>query len=389
MLKTIFILGRQPELGFAELERVDPGLNISKFSENIALSDQKVESSLINRLGGTLKIAQIETIIQMSPWSEIEKKLAETFLDQIVGLPDGKINLGISCYGLPVEASEINRTCLSLKKLIKAKGRSIRVVPNKEPVLSTAQVEHNKLTGKTGVEIIIATNNNEILMANTISSQNIEAYAARDQARPKRDAKVGMLPPKLAQIMINIASPKEGSLVLDPFCGTGVILQEALLMGYAASGTDIDERMVEYSQTNLEWLSDKFEIQTSWDVEQADATNHKWDLDNLSVVSETYLGRPLFNPLPENQLEQLSNEVNDLIKRFLVNLGSQIPVNTSLCIAVPAWKLKQGFKTLPILDHLEEIGYNHISFKTVDTRELIYHRPQQLVARQLLSLKRK
>ena len=79
--------------------------------------------------------------------------------------------------------------------------------------------------------------------------QDIESYTKRDRERPKRDAKVGMLPPKLAQIIINLAAgqlPEEklqnicdiplgepiprrllGQTVLDPFCGTGVILQEA------------------------------------------------------------------------------------------------------------------------------------------------------------------
>src|SRR6185503_10002944 len=103
------------------------------------------------------------------------------------------------------------------------------------------------------------------LLAQTLFVQDIEAYGARDQARPARDARVGMLPPKLAQIMLNLsAGPLRASAeelarlrVLDPFCGTGVILQEALLMGYSVLGTDIDERMVDYSRRNIKWLFQK------------------------------------------------------------------------------------------------------------------------------------
>lgn len=59
--------------------------------------------------------------------------------------------------------------------------------------------------------------------------QDIESYTARDQARPMRDARVGMLPPKLAQIIINLAlSNNDITEVLDPFCGTGVVLQEGI-----------------------------------------------------------------------------------------------------------------------------------------------------------------
>jgi hypothetical protein len=39
--------------------------------------------------------------------------------------------------------------------------------------------------------------------------QDIDAYAERDFERPMRDAFVGMLPPKLAQIMLNLAVGEE------------------------------------------------------------------------------------------------------------------------------------------------------------------------------------
>src|SRR6185503_16098722 len=104
------------------------------------------------------------------------------------------------------------------------------------------------------------------LLAQTLFVQDIEAYGARDQARPARDARVGMLPPKLAQIILNLsagplrpAAPQlERLRILDPFCGTGVILQEALLMGYSVLGTDIEPRMADYSKRNLRWLYEKF-----------------------------------------------------------------------------------------------------------------------------------
>src|SRR5438132_1608433 len=82
------------------------------------------------------------------------------------------------------------------------------------------------------------------ILAQTVKVQDIAAYAQRDQARPKRYAKVGMLPPKLAQIIINLAvgrlpdnqlasicdipageqipRPHLELTLLDPFCGTGV-----------------------------------------------------------------------------------------------------------------------------------------------------------------------
>src|SRR6185503_11866116 len=136
------------------------------------------------------------------------------------------------------------------------------------------------------------------LLAQTLFVQDIEAYGARDQARPARDARVGMLPPKLAQIMLNLsAGPLRASTddltrlrVLDPCCGTGVILQEALLMGYSVMGTDIEPRMTEYSKRNLKWLFEKYpSLDGQVDIETADATSYQWP-GFSTIASEVFLG---------------------------------------------------------------------------------------------------
>lgn len=389
MVKSIFILGRQPNLGIAELERLIGHADLSLFNSSCAVSLNQADKSILKRLGGTQKIADIIQETPIMSWPEIEEFIKSKILPEVLDSFDGKTNLGISCYGLRVNTSQINGSNIALKKFIKRSGRSIRVVPNKEPELSTAQVIHNQLVGPKGLELLIITSETGLVFAKTTAVQDINAYANRDQSRPMRDARVGMLPPKLAQIMINLAKPKLGSCVLDPFCGSGVILQEALLMDFRAVGSDLDERMVEYSNTNLRWLASKFDDLPDWRVEVGDATKIKWDITVDSVVCETHLGKPLIALPPTDELKRQAGELNELIEKFLINVASQTKIGTELCVAVPAWVTNNGFFTLPLLDHLEKIGYNRLSFKYVNTDDLIYFRPNQLVARQLLVLVRK
>jgi tRNA G10 N-methylase Trm11 len=232
-------------------------------------------------------------------------------------------------------------------------------------------------------------------MAQNIAEQDIEAYAARDQARPKRDARVGMLPPKLAQIIVNLAAGKltadsKQLTLLDPFCGTGVVLQEALLMGYSAYGTDLEPRMIEYSEINLKWLRSFYHqlSAVSCKLEVGDATNMTWQPFDF-VAAETYLGRP-FSALPApNVLDKVIQDVDTIHKKFLKNVARQTKPGFRMCIAVPAWKASTGFKRLPTLDHLEELGYTRAVFKHVREQDLIYHRENQIVARELVVLQRK
>jgi tRNA (guanine10-N2)-dimethyltransferase len=56
---------------------------------------------------------------------------------------------------------------------------------------------------------------------------------------------------KLARVMVNLAQPKRGDLVLDPFCGTGGMLIEAGLMGCKVLGFDAKPRMLLGSLKNI------------------------------------------------------------------------------------------------------------------------------------------
>jgi len=247
---------------------------------------------------------------------------------------------------------------------------------------------------------------NQTIVGQTVRVQDINSYTVRDRDRPKRDTRVGMLPPKLAQIIINLAVSKsditKGVYLLDPFCGTGVVLQEASLMSIDVYGTDIEPRMVEYTDENMMWLlkqpespvrrPPEYDDDPSWryfKVEVGDATTHNWLPMPSVVASETYLGKP-FTAVPGNEvLNQTASDCNLIIKKFLGNIRTQLPRGARLCLAIPAWQIGRGqFKHLQLLDSLREVGYNRISFEHARDSELIYFREDQIVARELLILEK-
>jgi tRNA (guanine10-N2)-dimethyltransferase len=60
----------------------------------------------------------------------------------------------------------------------------------------------------------------------------------------------GVMMPRMARTLVNLAHAREGDRMLDPFCGTGGILIEAELLGIAAIGSDFDPTMVLGSRQN-------------------------------------------------------------------------------------------------------------------------------------------
>ncbi|MDO8591445.1 MAG: hypothetical protein Q7R60_00770 [bacterium] len=408
--KSLCILGRQPALGLAELESLYGAEHIRPLP-GAALLDVPAGEINFKCLGGTIKVAQVLAVLPTNSWKSAYDHLASNMPKHLQHLPGGTFTLGVSVYGLDVKVQKLGADLLSLKKIIRSSGRSVRIVPNKTLELNSAQVLHNKLTHRGAWELLLVRAGDQTYLAQTLFVQDIEAYGARDQARPKRDARVGMLPPKLAQILVNLSVPAENResrmengeeipnsqfpirnsrvRVLDPFCGTGVILQEALLMGYHVIGSDIDQRMADYATENLKWLVQKYpDIEGSVALDMADACNYHWPRFSC-VASEVYLGRPL-NSLPAaDKLKEIINDVNTVTKKFLNNLAAQLKPGQPVCLAVPAWRRPNGgLIHLPVLDHLTDMGYNRVSFVHVANKDLLYFREDQIVARELLILEK-
>lgn len=377
-MKYLAVLGRQAEISVAELEALFR--EVKKVTSRIAVFESDVRPS-IDRLGGSLKLAE---------------KIDDQPLQFLSNLPDRKITFGVSDYSKNANAKSASLEAMKLKKILVRHGRSVRMVAAKTAVLPTATSLHNGLSGKNDRKVeLIKTDDG---WYRVIGVQDIDAYARRDQARPARDAKVGMLPPKLAQILINLCGPlPEGATILDPFCGTGVVLQEAILMGCRAYGTDVDARMVEYTRRNLEWLifsplakllplSQTISNQP-FQLSVGDAIEFQWSEKIDAVACEGYLGKPFTKIPSEMELKEQKQICGGIVLGFLKNLSGQISENTPVTIAIPAWLREDGtYLRLEIVDEIENMGYN-VNNKSLGG--LLYHREGQIVARDIIILRKK
>ncbi|HET7629837.1 MAG TPA: methyltransferase domain-containing protein [Candidatus Saccharimonadales bacterium] len=415
----IAILGRQSGLSIAELEVIYGAEAVRPIGDYAALvqSDSALPQA---RLGGTIKSAEVLATVKSSDLSAAFAYLKKSAKQLHADLPEGKLKIGFSVYGLRLKPTDISKKALEFKKILKAADRSARIVEAKGLELSAAQVLYNKLTHDLGREILILRDGSSLIVARTTGVQDIDDYSARDFSRPKRDAKVGMLPPKLAQIMINLATgaseissvpetdgissakalakptaerkmvPAGSDLrILDPFCGTGVVLQEAALMGYDVYGSDIEKRMIDYTRDNLVWLEDKYGLKVDKYFEVADATDHIWQQPVDLVVCEGYLGQPFSAEPSRDKLEEVRHTTGAIMRNFLGNLAPQLKSGTPLVIGAPVWFVKGRAHRLKTLDDLEDLGYNRLSFVYASDEELIYHREDQVVGRELLILTRK
>lgn len=384
----IAILGRQPALGMAELERLHGTENTKWFSDESAVID--TGAFHFEQLGGSLKAGKVVMELNGN-WGDTSRAIVEHYL-KTWGISKGKVTLGISAYGFKATARDIQKTGIILKQQLKNNKVSLRLIPNSYPALNTATSHHNKLgLAPNKIELLaVRAGNGAIMVAESVGAQNITALAARDQARPHTDAFVGMLPPKLARIMVNLSGTKKGAL-LDPFCGTGVVLQEALMEGFTVNGTDLSDKMVDYSAKNLDWFNKKFRPSGKVGViRQGDAMDHLWEFKVDTIVAESYLGQPFSAPPKPEKLAEVRGNCNHIISEFLKNAAKQFNKGTPVVLAVPAWRSKDGsFTRLPLVNNLSKLGFERAKLSRVTNDQLMYYRETQVVARQILILIKK
>ncbi|MGE5327876.1 MAG: hypothetical protein ACM3KH_00925, partial [Thiobacillus sp.] len=219
-MQYLTILGRQPAISIAELERVFGSDNVSVLSSFGAKVN--TDNLDIQKIGGSLKAGLIIDEINAANWLEVSK-YTTNYLQKELSNYEGKITVGISTYGFDISGREVQKTGIILKNTLKKSGVNIRLIPSIDTALNTAVSHHNKLgLSDNKIEVlIIKTDYGKTVIAKSTGAQNITALANRDQKRPKRDPFVGMLPPKLAQIMVNLATGQNNNgTLLDPFCGT-------------------------------------------------------------------------------------------------------------------------------------------------------------------------
>ncbi len=368
-------LGNTPELSLFELEHVlrqTPVLALPTVAK-IELPDVEAAKELMNILGGTVKIYQhLESFPEPS-----EEKITESAINQLIGSTDAKVTFGISHIG----ENPIKLDIVAVKHALKARNIPSRYVDSDSQYGVAVPILLKKLTH----EIVVITTPEEAILAETVAVQDINDWTKRDRHKPYADRKKGMLPPKVARMMVNIGlgllpedKHKPDVILSDPFCGSGTVLMEAAMQNIKVEGSDLDKDAAQGARDNLAWLSIAYDKKVTFSVAQRDATQRlmaqpkPW-ID--AIVTEPFLGKPT----PKDR--ELANIFKGLYRLYLgafKNWTYQLNKGASVVIVFPLVETEiHRYSLEPLIDKLKDLGYTSVS------RPIVYRRPQAIVQRQI------
>lgn len=443
-MKYAFILGRVYTLSIAELlavlEKADASLGLTGEPVKILEASEEVlvietakplnAERLQKKLGGVIKILEVIDVIKKRENESVNFALKHYFKPSILKKQffkdyKGKVQFGLSIYILDMALlqrpqapanrrdgarndfgnifSEPKRVGMMIKKSLTDTGASVRLVLPEFNSLSLASVVVTKnLLLQKGAEISILAAKDHILTAKTLTVQDFEDYGRRDYQRPVRDEKQGMIPPKVAQIMLNLSGCKSGDTILDPFCGIGTIIQEGLLLGFRMIGSDINKAAIKGSEQNLEWFRNRYKIAPGkYGVEVSDAAEVSKLLEKSKtkisgIVTECTLG-PMYGNFPKaGEIAKNFADLEKLYKKSLEEFSKFLPEKGRVVMCLPAYrKGRSDYEQFPGLDFIEPLGYNLVDIisplpakklkflRLTNRHTAIYDRKDQIVAREI------
>ncbi len=348
---------------------------------------------LQTRLGGVRKIVWV---LGESSYQTLEADIARItpqISDETVR------TVAVSLIGVRGKSQSLRNA--AVRSLVGLNHKMRYVDPQEGGELSTAQTYGNKLalaTAREGIsqrarELAVLSDGQDGLLIGVVATvQDIAAYSQRDREMPAVDAYNGLLPVKLAQLMMNLAvegfSP-EDVLVVDPCCGNGRILFEASHAGFAALGSDNAQLQVDYSQQNAQWWAHRTEDEIT--VELRDTTSSEtlaWAKaqageKQVVVCTEPWLGTPARQRFDKAQAEKWYAEVRDLYTKIVINWMTKDGAKQMLLV-VPAPVLVDGGLYLELVDQvLEEAKKLGLAAEEIGA----YRRADTYIGRVLVQLK--
>jgi tRNA G10 N-methylase Trm11 len=378
MQQYIFVLGRTPQLAFIELSQLFE--SVVRLSPSFAILNQSLLPSLspeniLDITGGTTKIA-----LYLKTVSLLDAPTLVSCLDT----SGGPVTFGLSLYD-NVEAAGLAQ---AMKKELQKNNVSARYIEARDSTAISSVVwekEHVQ-------EVVIGKSDKGYVIGKVLAVQPYEAWNTRDYGRPYADPKLGMLPPKVSRMAVNCALGlnAKNKLLLDPFCGMGTVLSEALLRGARVIGSDLSEEVVKKATDNILWLTKTYKqiAPDSATLMVADATHVSKVVPLASVdaiVTEPFMGDTrvgLKEVKPDR--EKIKNTIKGLEKLYIGCLKDWYAVlkpGGTICMAFPEYSVDgRAYFVKKVIDTCENFGY------TKQTGPIEYSRPQAVVKREFFLL---
>ena len=315
-MKQIFILGRNPELSRAEILSYSEARDLNPkeilFEENYLIVEIDNEID-VQQLGGTIFSGYV-----LSEGKE-EKVRDYIFKEDLYDSDKFK-------YGVFGNADED-----VIKEKFKSEKRKA-VLKHGRRGMKSQSGERLEIPNA-DVQFFLAEKENLLYFGILNMEYDYSGVKRRDMEKPVRREELA-ISPRLSKILINLSRVKEDDLMLDPFCGIGGILIEALVQDIRVYGVDKDAKAIKGALENMKWLKQNFQIKKPYIIERWDAKKVP-DKQFDAIATETPLGKVLRRKPNRREAEGIVNGFEGIMVPILNHLKKVKKKESRIAITFP------------------------------------------------------
>lgn len=311
-MKYLFILGRNVSLSFQEIksffekERFNFKITNPIINAVLLEVENPLEKDIIKRFGGVIAIGQV---LSSGNGADLIKELENQTL-----FYSTKNKLNYVFFNFNGKDYEL------ISDYLKKRFKQEKLKATEKKLSSNIKLQDGGVASKVSSNLI---NEQYFLFENNfgriIASCDYDELEERDMKKPVRRQALS-ISPRLAKILINLSQIKQKRTLLDPFCGIGTILQEALLQDIRVIGVDKDKKAIEDARTNLEWFN--FEKSQYLLINN---DSQKVKINNIeAIATEPDLGELQTKYPSKEKAQQIISGFETLIINVINNLKHQV-----------------------------------------------------------------
>jgi tRNA G10 N-methylase Trm11 len=345
-MKYFFILGRNPELSIAELlsyfEKTNLQIDNVNTKENtliIETQEKIFPDKMIKELGGTIAIGEIISSGKKSEILSFINKNEIYFQEEI------KFTYTIMNFTNEKSINDFDEILQKVKdkfksEKLKAFYRSTTGMLDTQEKGYTAGTP-SKIKSKDIVFFITENQDGTYSFGELKAVFDSKEAEKRDIEKPVRREQLA-ISPRLARILINLSQIKNNQTLLDPFCGIGALMIEALIQDINIIGIDRDDDAIKGAKRNLDWLKNKYKIKGDYNLINGDSRKINLRQEINGIATEPSLGELLKVTPTEEKAKQMIDRFENLIIDVLNNLKFSLNPGKKIAFTSPLIKTHHG-----------------------------------------------
>jgi tRNA G10 N-methylase Trm11 len=386
----IFIPGKNWKLSLGELVSYLNARNflfeVTGFSRSFFYikTSNLIEAAAMDELGGELKLAESAVSLPtelvndafVKDHKDAKKQLTSQLpfaqlAEKMPAADSGKAVFGVSLYWEEPEfrraANRVQRHLGSaLKDALKEQNKKARFMgfprDREAPQLTPVEVIKQGLV-ESHSEIVFCVGKHETAVGATFAVHNPFEFQKRDVEKPVQ-RKIFGISPRIARIMLNLGHLAPGKVFLDPFCGVGSILQEALLAKARVIGADVNRWCIDAAKRNLAWVEEEYDLRDadySVIVSDARELSHKIHNEVDCIATEPDLGPALREVPTTPYAEKIIENLNPLFGDFLADAYDVLKVGGYLVLVTPYIRTRGGKPVVMNIGQMaQDAGYKAV-----------------------------